>query len=135
MKRRIILICIAIILAAGSVFAAATAPTASRKAGTKQVQKQGCKANKKQSKKAGVYALLKKLNLTAVQKTRIKAICKEAAARIKAVKADKSLAAAQAKVNIKGIRKAEWAQVKQVLTAEQLKKLKALMKQGKKRGK
>ena len=128
MKRRIILICIAIVLAAGSVFAQTAAPTASRKAGTKQVQKQGCKANKKQSRKAGVYALLKKLNLTADQKTRIKAICKEASARIKPVKADKSLTPAQAKVNIKGVRKAEWAQVKQVLTPAQLQKLRALMK-------
>jgi len=123
-KRRIILICIAVVLAAGSVFAQTAAPTASRKAGTKQVQKQGCRANKK----LGVKALLQKLDLTADQKIKIRAICKEAAARIKAVKADKSLTPAQAKVNIKGVRKAEWAQVKQVLTPAQLQKLRALMK-------
>ena len=129
MKRRIILIGIAIVMAAGSVFAQTGAPSLAGKARAKQVQSQCGKA----ARRAIVKRLLKQLDLTADQKAKIRELNKQAVGQIKAVKADTSLTLQQKIAKVREIRKAEWQQIKGLLTPEQLQKLQDLIAKAKQR--
>lgn len=109
---------------------AAKAKSTGKAPTTKTTQKVG---TKQKAKTAGnLQSMLAKLNLTAAQKTKIKAIEKDAKTQVKTVKADKALSAADQKTKIKAIHKATRDKIMQVLTAAQKTKLKKLMKQANK---
>ncbi len=75
-----------------------------------------------------IEKVLKELNLTSDQKSKVKAILKDSIEKRKGIMADAKLTPEQKKANIKDLRKEIHGQVLAVLTPEQREKLKSMHK-------
>lgn len=88
---------------------------------------------RKEARGTQMKKLAAALNLTADQKAKVKAIREDAKTQIKAVRDDKTLSQDQAKAKVMDIHKASMAQIKQILTPDQLQKLDQIKAQWKQR--
>ena len=126
MHRNKVIALMVLILGVSTLFGqAAFSARARARAAGKSAQTAGVKA--KAARTSGAKAkVAKALNLTADQKTKMKAIRADAKAKAQAVNADTSLTPEAKKAKLKEIRAAAIAQIKAILTPEQQKKLKRL---------
>ena len=81
-----------------------------------------------QQRRALQQQIAKKLNLTAEQRTQLKASRAKTAAAVKAIRADSTLSADQKKAKTREVMQAARTELRSVLTADQLKKWDKLQK-------